>query len=54
MAAKGDIEAELDEVRRMADGAADVGSATMSKLTRDSYHQQNRKRGRAIRPEDRS
>lgn len=54
MAAKEDIQSELDEVRRMEAGAADVGSATMSKMTRDSYHQQNRKRGRTIRPEDRS
>lgn len=53
-AAKEEIQSELDEVCRMEAGVADVGSATMSKMTRDSYHQQNRKRGRTIRPEDRS
>lgn len=40
------FERERDEIDRMSAMTAEVGSTYMSKLTRDSYHQQNRKRGR--------
>jgi Ca-activated chloride channel family protein len=40
------IRAEKQAVTRMTDDSRSVGSAYMSKMTRDSYHQQNRKRGR--------
>jgi Ca-activated chloride channel family protein len=40
------IRAEKQAVVRMTDDSRSVGSAYMSKMTRDSYHQQNRKRGR--------
>jgi Ca-activated chloride channel family protein len=40
------ITAELDDVDRMAAMTEQVGTAYMSKMTRDSYHRQNRKRGR--------
>lgn len=48
------IRAELDEVERMDQMSVDmgVGSAPlMSKMSRDSYHRMNRKRGRTVRPE---
>jgi Ca-activated chloride channel homolog len=40
------IRAERDEVGRMHGITDAMGAPYMSKLTRDSYHQQNRKRGR--------
>jgi Ca-activated chloride channel family protein len=40
------IRAEKDDVARMTSMSDTVGSAYMSKMTRDSYQQQNRKRGR--------
>jgi Ca-activated chloride channel homolog len=40
------IRAEKDDVTRMTSLSDTVGSAYMSKMTRDSYQQQNRKRGR--------
>jgi Ca-activated chloride channel homolog len=40
------IRAEKDDVARMTHMSDTVGSQIMSKTTRDSYHQQNRKRGR--------
>lgn len=49
-----EIRAELDEVERMDQMSFDmgVGSAPlMSKMSRDSYHRMNRKRGRIVRPE---
>ena len=49
-----EIRAEIDEVSRMEEyGSATgaVGSAYMSKLSRESYHRGNRKRGRTMRPE---
>jgi Ca-activated chloride channel family protein len=45
------IQAEKDDVTRMTHLSGTVGSQIMSKTTRDSYHQQNRKRGRP-RPTD--
>lgn len=42
----GSIAAEKAEVERMSLLSDEVGSAYMSKLTRSSYHRQNRKRGR--------
>ena len=53
-ALKPEIRAELDEVERMDQMSVDmgVGSAPlMSKMSRDSYHRMNRKRGRTVRPE---
>lgn len=53
-ALKSEIRAELDEVERMDQMSVDmgVGSAPlMSKMSRDSYHRMNRKRGRTVRPE---
>lgn len=44
-----DIAAEKDAILQMEGMTLEVGSAYMSKLTRDSYHQQNRKRGRRPR-----
>lgn len=44
---KPEILAELSEVDRMDAIAQDMGTAYMSKLSRDSYHRGNRKRGRA-------
>ena len=44
--AAGAILADLDAVESMSAIAHDVGSAYMSKMSRDSYHQMNRKRGR--------
>ncbi len=50
--AAGEIRAELADIDRM-DSVADVaGGAYVSKMSRDSYHRMNRKRGRAVRPED--
>lgn len=49
--ARSDIRAELDEVARMESMTDEVGSAYMSKLTRESYHRGSRKRGRTIQPE---
>lgn len=43
------IARELEEIRRMRAMTEDVGAAYMSKMTRESYHRQNRKRGRAER-----
>jgi len=43
------IRAEIDEVEQMHSMTQAMGAPYMSKMTRDSYHQQNRKRGR--RPE---
>ena len=43
------IRAELDDVKRMHRMTDAMGAPYMSKLTRDSFHRQNRKRGR--RPE---
>jgi Ca-activated chloride channel family protein len=40
------IRAEKDDVARMTQLSETMGSQYMSKTTRDSYHQQNRKRGR--------
>ncbi|MBO0846490.1 MAG: hypothetical protein J2P22_13855 [Nocardioides sp.] len=45
----GSIRAERDEVAHMYGMTDAMGAPYMSKLTRDSYHGQNRKRGR--RPE---
>lgn len=47
-----DIRAELADVDRMDSMTESVGSAFMSKVTRDSYHRMNRKRGRSERVED--
>jgi Ca-activated chloride channel family protein len=44
-----DIAAEKESLEQMEGMTRAVGSAYMSKLTRDSYHQQNRKRGRLPR-----
>lgn len=43
------IRTEQDDVRRMSAMTRSVEPAVMSKMTRDSYHLQNRKRGRARR-----
>jgi Ca-activated chloride channel family protein len=40
------IRAEKDEVARMTSMTFNVGAAYMSKMTRESHHRQNRKRGR--------
>ena len=40
------IEDEITDVDRMDMLTLDMGTAYMSKMTRDSYHRQNRKRGR--------
>ena len=45
-----EIQAELNEVDRMDSIAEDMGAVYMSKVSRDSYHQINRKRGRAPSP----
>lgn len=50
-AVAGEIRAELDDVDRMDAMTYDVGSAYMSKMSRDSYHRMNRKRGRTARPD---
>jgi len=47
---KVEIQAELNEVDRMDAMAVDMGAVYMSKVSRDSYHQMNRKRGRAPQP----
>lgn len=46
VAAAGAIHDELDDLSRMQAMAEETGAQYMSKMTRDSYHQQNRKRGR--------
>lgn len=46
VAAAGAIHDELDDLGRMQAMAEETGAQYMSKMTRDSYHQQNRKRGR--------
>ncbi|MFW6773190.1 vWA domain-containing protein [Nocardioides sp. CPCC 205120] len=52
-AVKPEIRAELDDVNCMDQMTRDVGAAHMSKVSRDSYHQMNRKRGRTpVRPDD--
>ena len=48
----GEIRAELADVDRMDSMTESTGSAYMSKMTRDSYHRMNRKRGRFERVED--
>jgi Ca-activated chloride channel family protein len=48
---KPEIRAELDDVDRMDAMTYDVGTAYMSKMSRDSYHLMNRKRGRTVRPD---
>ncbi|MEO6471923.1 MAG: VWA domain-containing protein, partial [Aeromicrobium sp.] len=48
---KEEIRAELDEVDQMDVMTYEVGSALMSKMSRESYHRGSRKRGRAARPE---
>lgn len=48
-----EMSGELDEVGRMEAMTHEVGSAYMSKLSRDSYHRMNRKRGRGPVPTDR-
>ncbi len=48
----GEIRAELADVDCMGAMTDDVGSAYMSKLSRDSYHRNNRKRGRTVRPDE--
>jgi Ca-activated chloride channel family protein len=53
-ALKPEIRAELDEVERMDQMSVDIGVGSaplMSKMSRDSYHRMNRKRGRIVRPE---
>ena len=53
-AQKPDIQIELDDVARMerlADVSGPSGAPMMSKISRDSYHQMNRKRGRRPRPD---
>lgn len=42
----GEIRVELDDVNQLQAMAMDVGAPYMSKASRDSYHQLNRKRGR--------
>ena len=51
-ASAADIRAEVADVERMDAMTSEVGSAYMSKMTRDSYHRMNRKRGRTERPEN--
>jgi Ca-activated chloride channel family protein len=46
------IRAEKEDVARMNKMGWSVGSAHMSKMTRDSYHRQNRKRGRQPGPDE--
>lgn len=49
-----EIRAELDDVTRLehlADESGPAGSTVMSKITRESYHRMNRKRGRRSGPE---
>ena len=48
-ASAADIRAEVADVERMDAMTSEVGSAYMSKMTRDSYHRMNRKRGRTER-----
>ena len=53
-ALKPEIQAELDDVSRMeqlGDMSGPTGAPMMSKMSRDSYHQMNRKRGRRIDPD---
>jgi Ca-activated chloride channel family protein len=49
-----DVRASIDDERRqvqdMKGMSLETGASYMSKLTRDSYHRQNRKRGRRPRP----
>ena len=49
---KPEIRTELEEVERMDAMTNEVGSAYLSKMTHDSYHRMNRKRGRTLRPDD--
>lgn len=52
-ALKPDIRAEITDVERMESVSHDMGAASaplMSKMTTDSYHRMNRKRGRTPRP----
>lgn len=49
-----EIQAEIDDVERMESITHDLGAASaplMSKMTTDSYHRMNRKRGRTPRPD---
>jgi Ca-activated chloride channel family protein len=53
-ALKPEIQLELDDVVRMerlGDVSGPSGAPMMSKISRDSYHQMNRKRGRRTRPD---
>lgn len=50
--AAGEIRAELNDIDRMSAMTHGVGAGYMSKMSRESYHQMNRKRGRAGRPTD--
>ena len=45
-----DLSQELDEITAMEERTRFEGSAFMSKMTRESHHQMNRKRGRTQRP----
>ena len=50
-ALKPEIRTELAEVERMDQMSVDIGTLSaplMSKMSRDSYHRMNRKRGRAV------
>lgn len=49
---KPEIRAELDEVDRMDVMTDEVGSAYMSKISRESFHRGSRKRGRTVRRDD--
>ena len=54
-ALKPEIQLELDDVARMerlGDVSGPMGAPMMSKMSRDSYHQMNRKRGRTRRDPD--
>ena len=46
MAAAPDIQAQLDEVEQMETYSHIHGTSYVSKMSRDSYHRSNRKRGR--------
>ncbi|HEY9564289.1 MAG TPA: VWA domain-containing protein [Nocardioides sp.] len=51
-ALKPEIRAELNEVEQMGAMTQEVGTAHMSKMSRESYHRGSRKRGRTVRPTD--
>jgi Ca-activated chloride channel family protein len=50
-AGRAEISAELADVERTKRRSVDLGAAYASKVTRDSYHRMNRKRGRTPRPD---